>query len=132
MIIHHIFSLSCMLAWQASTKSTGFAFVYGRSHVLHGVALNHLFATRAPSSQPEKDGYGTNADNPTLYEDANSMIKGNVFNSGAGTPCTAAQNQFQKKRNSTEFFLLLILLFWNHRSCSTDLCLRNGSGMREG
>jgi hypothetical protein len=91
MITHHIFSLSCILAWQASTKLSGVAFAYGRSHVFHGVALNHLFATRAPSSQPEKDGYGTNAGIPTLYEDVSSMIKGNVFHSGAGTPCTAAQ-----------------------------------------
>jgi hypothetical protein len=80
MITHHILSVSCLLALLACTKLPAVAFVYGRSHAFQqGVALNHLLATTSPSSQSEKDRYGTYAEIPTLYEDASSMIKGDVF-----------------------------------------------------
>ena len=80
MITHNILSLSCLLALLACIKLPAVAFVFGRSHAFQqGVALNHLFATTSPLSQSEKDIYGTYTEIPTTYEDASSMIKGDVL-----------------------------------------------------
>lgn len=80
MITHNILSLSCLLAFLACIKLPAVAFVFGRSHAFQqGVALNHLFATTSPLSQSEKDRYGTYTEIPTTYEDASSMIKGDVL-----------------------------------------------------